>query len=107
MWRPGRNPPVAGSGSASKCLWKSSDRLLKNAQDVLVEIPAGARSPFPAQRLSQVLSVDYPATDDELDGYLKSAYQGKYTFLILSLLYPAGTGRVRSSRRSYLSENRV
>lgn len=66
----------------------SSDRMLKNVQDVLVEIPAGRASPFPAQRLSQALSIDYPVSDDELDGYVRNAYQGKYTFLILSLLYP-------------------
>lgn len=67
---------------------RSSDRMLKNVQDVLMEIPADQKSPFPAQRLGGALSIDYPVTDDELDGYLRNAYQGKYTFLILSLLYP-------------------
>ena len=66
----------------------SSDRMLKNVQDVLVEFAPGQQGPFPAQKLSQALSIDYPVSEDELDGYLKNAYQGKYTFLILSLLYP-------------------
>jgi hypothetical protein len=67
---------------------RSSDRMLRNAQDVLSEIPPGRESPFPAQKLSAALSIDYPVTEDELSGYLRNAYQGKYTFLILSLLYP-------------------
>lgn len=63
----------------------SSDRMLKGIRDVLVGNPDDA---FPASALNDVLKINRPVTDEECDGYLKNGYQGRYTRLILSLMYP-------------------
>jgi hypothetical protein len=67
---------------------RSSDRMLKNVRDVLVEVAGAKGSPFPASALSEALGIAYPVSDAECDGYLKHGYQGRYTRLILSLTYP-------------------
>lgn len=48
----------------------------------------GPTTPFPAGDLYKSLGIEPRLNDDEIDRILGYGYQGRYTYLILSLLYP-------------------
>ena len=64
----------------------SSDTTLARLREVL----SGCRpnSPFPAAKLYQSLEIEPRLTDAEIERILEYRYLGRYTNLVLSLLYP-------------------
>src|SRR5208337_1536333 len=51
-------------------------------------LPTNPNAPFPADALYASLTIKPQFDDSELDRILGNQYQGRYTNLILSLLYP-------------------
>lgn len=64
----------------------SSDTTLTRLRELL--ILNGSGKPFPAQALYDSLGIEPRFTDGEVEGILSYPYQGRYTNLVLSLLYP-------------------
>ncbi len=64
----------------------SSDTTLTRLRDILVE--ADARTPFPAAALYQSLGIEPSLNEAEVNRLVGQQYQGRYTNLVLSLLYP-------------------
>ena len=64
----------------------SSDTILARLRDLLKE--CGADSPFPAADLYKSLGIKPHLNDAEIDRIIGYGYQGRYTNLVLSLLYP-------------------
>jgi uncharacterized protein DUF262 len=64
----------------------SSDTTLTRLRELL--LPCDPNSPFPADALYASLAIKPHFDDTELDRLLSNQYQGRYTNLILSLLYP-------------------
>lgn len=64
----------------------SSDTTLKNLRDALQS--EKTYKAFPSGSLNSALGIDAKLTDAELEDLLANKYRGKYTYLILSLLYP-------------------
>jgi len=65
---------------------RATDRALKNVRDVLVAQPPNVD--FQVASLNAALGIEPHFTDTELDEILSYQYQGRYTYLVLSLLYP-------------------
>jgi hypothetical protein len=65
----------------------SSDTTLKNLRDVLLK-PTTTHTAFPLTALNAALGIDASLSDAEIEELLTRKYRGKYTYLILSLLYP-------------------
>ena len=63
----------------------STDTTLKNLRDVL--LTGTTYKTFPADRLNAALRIDGKLADPEIEELLTRKYRGKYTYLILSLLY--------------------
>jgi len=63
----------------------ATDNKLKNVRDI---INLHSDDSFPLKTLSDNLGINNHFTDTEITELLRYPYQGKYTFLILSLLYP-------------------
>ena len=64
----------------------SSDTTLTRLRDSFKD--CGLHSPFPAAELYKSLGIEPRMSDDEIERILGYAYQGRYTNLVLSLLYP-------------------
>lgn len=64
----------------------SSDTTLNRLRELLKD--AGPDTPFPADVLYKSLGIEPRLTDAEIERILSYAYQGRYTNLVLSLLYP-------------------
>lgn len=64
----------------------SSDTTLKNLQDVINE--QTNFSVFPFEALNKKLNIESSFNDSEIDNLLETNYSTKYSYLILSLLYP-------------------
>ncbi|MBV9959901.1 MAG: DUF262 domain-containing protein [Acidobacteria bacterium] len=64
----------------------SSDTTLKNLQDTLNE--QTDLSIFPYEAINKRLNIEPNFTDTELENLLTTNYSTKYSYLILSLLYP-------------------
>lgn len=64
----------------------SSDTTLKNLQDVLNA--QSEYSVFPYAAINEKLGIESGFTDAEINNLLATAYGSKYSYLILSLLYP-------------------
>jgi len=64
----------------------SSDTTLTRLRDLL--IACGPTTPFPADPLFESLEIEPRLNDAEIDRILSYGYQGRYTNLVLSLLYP-------------------
>ncbi len=64
----------------------SSDTTLTRLRELLNM--AGPTMPFPADALYKSLGIEPGLNDAEIDRILGYRYQGRYTYLILSLLYP-------------------
>jgi hypothetical protein len=64
----------------------SSDTTLKNLRDTLLTFKKF--DSFPGDRLNEALEIQAQLSDDEISDLVRYKYQGKYTYLILSLLYP-------------------
>jgi Protein of unknown function DUF262 len=64
----------------------SSDTTLTRLRELL--LPCDPNTPFPADALYASLAIKPQFDDTELDRLLSNQYQGRYTNLILSLLYP-------------------
>jgi hypothetical protein len=64
----------------------STDRLLKNIRDLTI----GSTSPneFPAEKMNEALGITSSFSDEEIKHLLHMQYQGRYTYLVLSLIYP-------------------
>ena len=62
----------------------SSDTTLTRLRQILMK----ADSVFPAEEMYRSLDIEPSFTDAEVDRMLEYQYQGRYTNLILSLLYP-------------------
>lgn len=65
----------------------ASDTTLTRLRDVLKLTLAEARE-FPDRQLYESLGIQPSLSDGEIDRFLASAYQQRYTGLVLSLLYP-------------------
>lgn len=63
----------------------SSDTTLKNLRDVLLKITS--YKAFPFDELNSALGIEASLSDD-IEDLLRNKYRGKYTYLVLSLLYP-------------------
>ncbi|MCL5670838.1 MAG: DUF1524 domain-containing protein [Acidobacteria bacterium] len=64
----------------------SSDTTLRNLREVLLK--ASTYKEFPGSDLNASLGIEPALSDNEIENHLKRQYRGKYTYLILSLLYP-------------------
>jgi hypothetical protein len=64
----------------------SSDTTLKNLRDVLQSLTTFKT--FPIVPLNRGLGIDAKLSDGELEDLFANKYRGKYTYLVLSLLYP-------------------
>lgn len=64
----------------------SSDTTLKNLQDVLNE--QTDFSVFPYEAINKKLNIEPSFSETEIDNLLATQYGSKYSYLILSLLYP-------------------
>ncbi|MDB6008600.1 MAG: hypothetical protein JWL65_850 [Gammaproteobacteria bacterium] len=64
----------------------SSDTTLKNLQDVLNE--QTDLSVFPYEAINRKLNIEPTFSETEIDNLLGTQYGSKYSYLILSLLYP-------------------
>lgn len=64
----------------------SSDTTLKNLQDVMNELTDF--SVFPYVAINQKLGIEPRFSDIEIANLLSTAYGSKYSYLVLSLLYP-------------------
>jgi hypothetical protein len=64
----------------------SSDTTLSNLRDTLNQHDAGGE--YPAEALYKSLGIEGHLNDAEIERFVNYGYQGKYTYLILSLLYP-------------------
>lgn len=64
----------------------SSDTTLTRLRNLLNE--CGPTTPFPAGVLYKSLGIEPQLNDAEIDRILEYGYQGRYTNLVLSLLYP-------------------
>jgi hypothetical protein len=64
----------------------SSDTTLKNLREVLLKV--SSYKEFPAGDLNASLGIEALLSDSEIENHFKRQYRGKYTYLILSLLYP-------------------
>jgi hypothetical protein len=64
----------------------SSDTTLKNLRDALLKV--ATYNTFPLSTLNNVLGIDAKLSDPEIEKLLASKHRAKYTYLILSLLYP-------------------
>jgi len=69
-----------------KAFGASSDTTLKNLRDVLLNVTTYKAFPFGA--LNGALEIDASLSDAEIEDLLACKYRGKYTYLVLSLLYP-------------------
>ncbi len=64
----------------------SSDTTLTRLRELLLGV--GAKTPFPADSLYKSLGIEPKLNDTEIDRILGYPYQGRYTNLVLSLIYP-------------------
>ena len=64
----------------------SSDTTLTRLRELLKQ--CGADTPFPADGLYKSLGIVPSLADEEIEHVLEYQYQGRYTNLVLSLLYP-------------------
>lgn len=64
----------------------SSDTTLAHLRDLLAA--SDALAPFPAEALYQALEIEPKLNDAEIERVLSYGYQGRYTYLVLALLYP-------------------
>jgi len=64
----------------------SSDTKLKNIRDILIEVPS--YDTFPMKEINEELGIEAKFSDAEIEDILTYNYQGRYTYLVLSLLYP-------------------
>lgn len=64
----------------------SSDTTLTRLRELLST--CGADTPFPVDSLYKSLGIEPRLNDEEVDRILGYGYQGRYTNLVLSLLYP-------------------
>ena len=64
----------------------SSDTTLTRLRELLNS--CGPATPFPADVLYKSLDIEPRLNDAEIDRILRYGYQGRYTNLVLSLLYP-------------------
>lgn len=64
----------------------SSDTTLSRLRELLKDVGHG--TPFPADILYKSLGIEAKLTTEEIERILGYAYQGRYTNLVLSLLYP-------------------
>jgi len=64
----------------------SSDNTLRNLREVLLK--ASNCKEFPGSELNASLGIEPTLSDNEIENHIKRQYRGKYTYLILSLLYP-------------------
>ncbi len=64
----------------------SSDTTLTRLRELL--IACGPTTPFPSDVLYDSLGIEPRLSDPEIQRILEYAYQGRYTNLVLSLLYP-------------------
>ena len=63
----------------------SSDTTLKQCQEILIEYK---NKDFPYTKLNEKLSVSPSLTEAEINNYLLYTYGTKYSYLLLTLLYP-------------------
>lgn len=64
---------------------RSSDNMLKICQNVL---KSNSPTSFPFKELNKQLSMEPKLGDTEIDNFLYTKYSTRYSFLLLSLLYP-------------------
>lgn len=64
----------------------STDTTLAKLRDLLAA--SDAQAPFPADSLYQALEIEPQLNDAEIERVLSYGYQGRYTYLVLALLYP-------------------
>lgn len=65
---------------------RASDTKLKNIRDIL--IATNLYVDFPTQLINKELDIEAKFTDSEIEEILSYNYQGRYTYLVLSLLHP-------------------
>ncbi|WP_312283967.1 DUF262 domain-containing protein [Candidatus Igneacidithiobacillus taiwanensis] len=64
----------------------SSDTTLTRLRELLIKCDASTK--FPTDDLYKSLGIEPKLSEAEIDRLLESSYQGRYTNLVLSLLYP-------------------
>jgi hypothetical protein len=78
----------------------ASDRRLKNLQDVLNEHRDSAA--FPYEAVNRKLGIEPNFSDTEIASLLATPYSSKYSYLILSLLYPDRDWREKTYEEDHI-----
>lgn len=73
-------------GTLKNAFGGSSDTTLTRLREILRKCDSS--SPFPADDLYQSLEIEPNLNEAEIERILSHQYQGRYTYLVLSLLYP-------------------
>ena len=73
-------------GTLKNAFGGSSDTTLTHLREILRKCDPS--SPFPAEELYQSLEIEPHLNEAEIERILGHQYQGRYTYLVLSLLYP-------------------
>ncbi len=73
-------------GTLKNAFGGSSDTTLTRLRDILAK--CDATSAFPAANLYKSLEIEPHLNDAEIERLFSHQYQGRYTYLVLSLLYP-------------------
>ena len=69
-------------------LQSSQDDKLKNIQKIITDAYNEGNKVFPFEQLNEKFEINSEFTDDEINNLLRQNHNTKYSYLILSLLYP-------------------
>ena len=75
----------------------SSDTTLRSLREALLKVTSS--NTFPSAQLNAALGID-SISDAEIEDLLMEKYRGKYSYLVLSLLYRTETGKIRPFTRT-------
>ena len=79
----------------------ASDRILRQMQDAIASSPLNPIA-FPFAAINAALGIDGAFTDTEINNLLETQYASKYSYLILSLLYPSRDWRDRKFEEDHV-----
>lgn len=69
-------------------LQSSTDDKLKTIQSIIINHVKKGNKDFPGELIDEKFSMNTPLTEEQIEQWLRYNYATKYSFLLLSLLYP-------------------
>ena len=79
----------------------ASDRILRQMQDAIASCQLSPIA-FPSVAINAALGIDGALSDIEINNLLETQYASKYSYLILSLLYPSRDWRDRTFEEDHV-----